>query len=343
MQVLVLALVIAALIFYLLRNLRCRSLLDVTGRTVLITGCDASLGWYLARHYDRLGFRVYAGCNHPAGEGAVRLQAEASARLRIIPLDVTNSASLVEAARTVKEQMPTSEKGLWALINAATFCVCGELQWQTWQHCEKQFHVNFVGVVNTIRTFLPLLKSGRGRIINVGSMAGERNNPEPGFSMYSGTKHAIDGLSEALRFELIRHGVEVSVVQPDVAFLDQCLLDQHHKKMNEMWDQMSAELRAENQDIFIAYHDRIARKEFDSDEMEPQFGNAERKMVALPPSLRHCFDDAIMNKAPSDVYVAVPSALTRLRIALLTFVPTGWREYFIQRKYKHNIASILKV
>ena len=113
--------------------------------------------------------------------------------------------------------------------------------------------------------------------------------------------------------------------------------------MNEMWDQMSAELRAENQDIFIAYHDRIARKEFDSDEMEPQFGNAERKMVALPPSLRHCFDDAIMNKAPSDVYVAVPSALTRLRIALLTFVPTGWREYFIQRKYKHNIASILKV
>ena len=110
-QLLVLALVIAALIFYLLRNLRCRSLLDVSGRTVLITGCDASLGWYLARHYDRLGFRVYAGCNYPAGEGAVRLQAEASTRLRIIPLDVTSAASLLEAARVIKEQMPVSEKG----------------------------------------------------------------------------------------------------------------------------------------------------------------------------------------------------------------------------------------
>jgi len=55
-----------------------------------------------------------------------------------------------------------NDLGLWALINAATYCVCGELQWQTWQHCEKQFYVNFVGVVNTIRTFLPLLKSGRG-------------------------------------------------------------------------------------------------------------------------------------------------------------------------------------
>lgn len=317
--------------------------MDVTGRTVLISGCDASLGWYLARHYDRMGFRVYAGCSQPAGEGAVRLQAEASTRLRIIPLDVTNSASLIEAARLIKEQMPLTEQGLWALINAATFCVCGELQWQTWQHCEKQFYVNFVGVVDTIRTFLPLLKAGRGRIINVGSLAGERNNPEPGFSMYSGTKHAIDGLSEALRFELIRHGVQVSVVQPDVTFLDQCLLDQHHKKMNEMWDQMSNELRAENQDIFIAYHDRVARKEFDSDEMTPHFDKDHQRAIRMPVPLRHCFDDALMNKAPSDVYVAVPTALTRLRIGLLACVPTGWREYFVQRKYKHNIANILKV
>ena len=116
------------------------------------------------------------------------------------------------------------------------------------------------------------------------------------------------------------------------------------RKMNEMWDQMSAELRTENQDIFIAYHDRVARKEFDSDEMDPQFGGgAERKIGALAPSLRHCFDDAMMSKAPSDVYVAVPSTVTRLRIALLAFAPTGWREYFIQRKYKHNIANILKV
>lgn len=52
--------------------------------------------------------------------------------------------------------------GLWALINAATFCVCGELEWQTKDHCERQFRVNYVGVVETIRTFLPLLKAGRG-------------------------------------------------------------------------------------------------------------------------------------------------------------------------------------
>lgn len=52
--------------------------------------------------------------------------------------------------------------GLWALINAATYCVCGELEWQTQKHCEQQFKVNYVGVVDSIRIFLPLLKSGRG-------------------------------------------------------------------------------------------------------------------------------------------------------------------------------------
>lgn len=52
--------------------------------------------------------------------------------------------------------------GLYALINAASHCVCGELQWQTWQHCQKQFDVNFLGVVQTVRTFLPLLKSAKG-------------------------------------------------------------------------------------------------------------------------------------------------------------------------------------
>ena len=71
-----------------------------------------------------------------------------------------------------------------------------------------------------------------GRIINVGSLAGGHNDPEPGLSIYSGTKHAVEGLSEALRFELARVGVDVSLIQPDGSFLDKCLFDQHHKYMH---------------------------------------------------------------------------------------------------------------
>jgi hypothetical protein len=111
-QVIVLAVVVAAIIVYLLRHLMFRSRYDdASSRTVLVTGCDSSLGFDLARHLDRLGFRVLAACTNPAGEGAVRLQAEASARLTILPLDPTSQPSLNQALKTIREQLPTSEKG----------------------------------------------------------------------------------------------------------------------------------------------------------------------------------------------------------------------------------------
>lgn len=116
-QVLVLGLVISAIIIYLWRNLMCRPRVDVTGRTVLITGSDSPLGFELARHYDQLGFRVYAGCFHPAGEAAVRLQAETSGRLHLIPLDVTSTTSLAAAAKLIREQLPASEKGDYPIIS----------------------------------------------------------------------------------------------------------------------------------------------------------------------------------------------------------------------------------
>ena len=116
-QVLVLALVVVAIVVYLLRNLMCRSRLDVTGRTLVITGCDSVLGFDLARRYDQLGFRVYAGFVNTAGEAAVRLQADASSRLRIIPLDVTCPSSITAAAKLVKEQLPPSEKGRLSVQN----------------------------------------------------------------------------------------------------------------------------------------------------------------------------------------------------------------------------------
>jgi len=110
-QVAVLAVVVAAIVVYLLRHLMFRRRHDVAGKTVLITGCDSGLGWDVARHCDRLGLRVLAGCAHPAGEGAVRLQAEASPRLHILPLDVADAQSLQAAAKTIRNQMLASEKG----------------------------------------------------------------------------------------------------------------------------------------------------------------------------------------------------------------------------------------
>lgn len=109
-----------------------------------------------------------------------------------------------------------------------------------------------------------------------------------------------------------------------------------------MWNEMSPELRLANQDIFIAYHDRVAKsksEELDMDDLE----NKAQSSPTIPIYLRRCFDDALLTKSPSDVYVAVPGCTTRLRIGFLFCLPSGLRQYIVQRKYKHNIANILKV
>ena len=77
---------------------------------------------------------------------------------------------------------------------------------------EEAFRVNVVGVAAVTRAFLPLLRSARGRIVNVSSANGEVTIPYSG--VYCATKHALEALSDALRFELERWGVQVSVVQP---------------------------------------------------------------------------------------------------------------------------------
>ena len=114
-----------------------------------------------------------------------------------------------------------------------------------------------------------------------------------------------------------------------------------------MWDQMSPELRLENQEIFIAYHDRVAKEEFEMDggasTASGSSGSGHHDALDLSPYLRRCFDAALLCKSPSDVYVAVPSRLTRLRNAALACLPYDLRQYIIQRKYQHNIANILRV
>lgn len=112
--------------------------------------------------------------------------------------------------------------------------------------------------------------------------------------------------------------------------------------MNEMWNEMTPELRLANQEIFIAYHDRVAKLKSEELDMEDMHTTA-NQIQTIPIYLRRCFDDALLTKSPSDVYVAVPGCATRCRIGLLFFIPSGLRQYIIQRKYKHNIANILKV
>ena len=111
-------------------------------KAVLITGCDTGIGHEVARHLDMLGCHVFAGCLDTASEGAQRLRVEASPRLKLVNIDVTREDHVRMAVEYIEENLPQGCEGLWAVINNAGVCICGEFDWQTVSQIEKQVNVN---------------------------------------------------------------------------------------------------------------------------------------------------------------------------------------------------------
>ncbi|XP_066494054.1 17-beta-hydroxysteroid dehydrogenase type 2-like [Tiliqua scincoides] len=188
-----------------------QTMLPVDHKAVLITGSDSGIGHELAKYLDHLGFVVFAGVLNEKGPGAEQLRKTCSKRLSILQLDITNSGQIKEAYREVTKKLKNS--ALWGLINNAGilgFAAEGELlPMDTYKHC---MDVNFFGPVQVSKTFLPLLRKSKGRLINISSMAG--GIPMPRFAAYGASKAALSMFSGVLRQELSKWGVKVAAIHP---------------------------------------------------------------------------------------------------------------------------------
>ncbi len=174
--------------------------------TVLITGASTGIGWATALRLDRMGFEVVATVRRE--EDAARLRADASTRLRPLLLDVTDSDSIVAAAAQVRTWV--GGRGLTSLVNNAGVSFTAPLEFVPLPAVERLFAVNLSGVLAVTQAFLPLLRQGRGRIVNVSSTASVFVAPFHG--PYSATKMALNGLNAALRRELRPLGVAVLLI-----------------------------------------------------------------------------------------------------------------------------------
>lgn len=175
---------------------------------VVITGASTGIGEACARHLDDLGFRVFAGVRRRADGG--RLTAAASKKLTPILLDVTDAGSIEQAARLVEKEVGSA--GLGGLVNNAGIAVAGPLEVLPLAELRRQLEVNVIGQIAVTQAFLPLLRLGRGRIINMGSIAGRSTMPFMG--PYSASKFALEALTDALRLELQAWGIHVSIIEP---------------------------------------------------------------------------------------------------------------------------------
>lgn len=182
-----------------------------TVRSVVVTGVSSGIGWAIADSLINKGLRVF---------GSVRSEHDAE-RLKsvykedIVPLifDVTGAESVELARRKVQDAL--GEEPLFGLVNNAGSGTAAPLLHVPLAEFRQQLEVNVVGTLNVIQQFAPLLHTaGRkpGRIVNIGSTAGSIGIPF--FGAYSASKHAVNGLSESLRRELLIHGIDVITVVP---------------------------------------------------------------------------------------------------------------------------------
>jgi len=174
----------------------------------LVTGASSGIGRATALLLDRSGFQVFAGVRR--GEQGEALRRQASERLTPILLDVTDQHSIEAAARSVADKL--GGRALAGLVNNAGIDIAGPLETSSIAEARSQFEVNVIGLLAVTQAFLPLLRQGRGRLVNMGSVLGRLAIPLMG--AYSASKFALEGLTDALRIELRPWGILVSLIEP---------------------------------------------------------------------------------------------------------------------------------
>jgi NAD(P)-dependent dehydrogenase (short-subunit alcohol dehydrogenase family) len=174
---------------------------------VVVTGSSTGIGRACALHLDRLGFKVFAGVRKEADRE--RLRAEASERLEPLILDVTDPEHISRAAEHVSE---ATEARLAGLVNNAGVGVGGPLELLSVSDFRHQIEVNLIGQVAVTQAFIPALRRARGRLVFISSIGGLLATPY--MSPYHASKFGIEAVGDALRQELRRFGVQVSIVEP---------------------------------------------------------------------------------------------------------------------------------
>ena len=174
-------------------------------KTVLITGSSSGIGRATARLFAARGWNVVATARNPAA----LTDWTAAANIAVLPLDVTDEASIAAAVTAATHRFGTID----VLVNNAGYGLFGPLEGTTTEQLESQLRTNVIGTAAIIRHVLPLMRQqGGGTIINVSSVAGRLANPF--MSAYHASKYAVEGLSESLRFELKLHNIRLKLIEP---------------------------------------------------------------------------------------------------------------------------------
>jgi len=179
-------------------------------KAVLITGCSSGIGAATAQRLAQRGWCVYASARRL--ESIEQLQAFGC---KLLQLDVTDEVSMRAAVDAV-----VGEQGaVGVLVNNAGYSQGGPIEQVPMDAVRRQFETNVFGLIYLTQLVLPGMRAqGWGRIVNIGSMGGRLTFP--GGGLYHATKHSLEAISDALRFEVAGFGVGVTLIEPGLIASD---------------------------------------------------------------------------------------------------------------------------
>jgi NAD(P)-dependent dehydrogenase (short-subunit alcohol dehydrogenase family) len=180
-------------------------------QTALITGATSGLGRATAILLAENGWRVFA-----AGRSAERRRSlDELARMRgllleTLEMDVTSDDSVERAFQEIERR---GVRALDALVNNAGIAIAAAMEEVRYEDLQKQFETNVFSVLRVSRRALPAMRERRsGRIVNMSSIGGKVSMPILG--PYSGSKFALEAISDAMRLELHPFGIHVVIIEP---------------------------------------------------------------------------------------------------------------------------------
>jgi len=177
---------------------------DHEQKPILVTGASTGLGRMIAETLASKGYVVYAGARKDRDLKVL----DAIENIQSIKLDVTIQSEIDAAVKTVTDE----NRGLYAIINNAGVGLMAPLIELAESDLDFIFDVNVYGPYRITKAFAPLLIESKGRVINIGSIAGVQTRSF--YGPYSMSKHALEAFTDALAIELARFDIKVSIIDP---------------------------------------------------------------------------------------------------------------------------------
>jgi len=247
---------------------------------VLITGCSTGIGRATAEHLAARGQTVYATARKL--DSIADLEAKGC---RTLALDVTSEESMRAAVATVEK----AEGAVGALVNNAGYSQSGAIETVPMESVRAQFETNVFGLMRMCQLVLPGMRAQRrGRIVNISSIGGKL--VFPGGGVYHATKHAVEAVSDALRFEVAGFGVQVVVIEPG-------LIKTHFAETA-----VGSVGQAEDDGAYASFNSAVAKQTAEA--YEGPLG----KLGGGPETVARAIEKAITARRPRTRYLVTPSA-----------------------------------